>query len=142
MNKFNLIKNKRGESLLEVVVSLAIFSILVTTLLTVIMSATGINTKAVRTNKQDQTNTTGFELTDPPTATGVTYVPKADVPTGGVHTVSINVSSFKAQYIPSPPPPTLPAPISVPTLDFERGGKVYTGTPAGEKLPLKKFSPN
>jgi type II secretory pathway pseudopilin PulG len=115
MRKLSFFKNKRGESLLEVVVSLAIFSILATTLLTIILSATSINAKAVQTNLQDQENVKGIELDD-------LSNPKVD------YTEVDTNNKIEVTF------------SSDPTLNFSRSGYVLIGTPYGERLPLKQFS--
>lgn len=45
--------NKKGETLIEVVVSLAILAILSVTFVSLLMGASGINLKAIRVSKED-----------------------------------------------------------------------------------------
>ncbi|WMJ22100.1 type II secretion system protein [Paludicola sp. MB14-C6] len=108
-------QNNKGETLIEVVVSLAILSILMVTLISLMMSALSINQKACKTTLEDGINKKGIELK--------TYseTPEVDYQEGDANN-KIEVKFMDA------------------SLNFSKNGHVLVGEPKGEKMSLKQFN--
>jgi len=120
-NIFAKIKNKRGESLIEVIVSAAIFAILVTGIITVFLTATRVNTTAYRINKADAQIGAKYDGT---------------APTTGVVTVDTQATTDPV------PAPKFKLTFADGIANIEADGTYEVGKSGEVKLPLKQFKPN
>lgn len=116
------IKNNRGETLIEVIVSAAIFAILVTGIISIFLTATRVNNTAYKINKADAKIGAEFDGTKP---------------VAGVVTVDTQDTTA-----PVAPAPKFKLEFADGIADISADGTYEIGKSGEVKLPLKQFKPN
>lgn len=120
----NIIKRNNGETLIEVIASVAILAILMATLLSILLSSLNISNTAYKITKEDYSITTAFDVTA-----------VSDITTSSIAEGSPDYTELEIKFIDETTGNLL--------AEIKSDGTYLIGSKEdGNNLPLKQFVPN